>query len=323
MTPPVHMRRIWCETLPYAHLRRPEVLRLLGARQLQLLLAVTPDRAADLPVTMAACRDAGLSVGLWPMLGRSEGRWPSAANLPSFRDFTLRCLDALAAHRLRPAVLAVDLEPPIGELDALLHGRIWPAWRWARRRDVGRAATALAAFVEEVHGRDLVTLAATLPTLVTDPARSDRGWQRALGTPVNGVPFGHVSPMMYTSLVEGCSRGLLRRRDTVALLAATARAAVSRWGPRASLSLGCVGAGILGDEPTWRSVEELAEDVGQARTAGVDDLALFDLAGVLARPPAEAWLDAFVHGAPSSTAARLTPRAALVGAATRAGGLFL
>ena len=39
--------------------------------------------------------------------------------------------------------------------------------------------------------------------------------------------------------------------------------------------------------------EELADDVAIARYEGIEDLALFDLSGVLARGPIEPWLDAF------------------------------
>jgi hypothetical protein len=84
-----------------------------------------------------------------------------------------------------------------------------------------------------------------------------------------------------------------------------------------------VGTGAFGDEPTYRSPAELADDVAVARGAGVDDLALFDLGGVLRRPPAEAWLEAFTAidaGAPPP-GPMLTGRARAVVAAARAAGV--
>jgi hypothetical protein len=63
------------------------------------------------------------------------------------------------------------------------------------------------------------------------------------------------------------------------------------------MSLGCVGTGALLDEPVYRDPRELAEDVAITRAGGCHDLSLFDLGGVLGREPAEAWLDAFAHGA--------------------------
>lgn len=44
-----------------------------------------------------------------------------------------------------------------------------------------------------------------------------------------------------------------------------------------------------------RAEHELSDDVALVRLCGVEDIALFDLSGVLARPGAERWLDALVH----------------------------
>lgn len=94
--------------------------------------------------------------------------------------------------------------------------------------------------------------------------------------------------MSYTSLMEGYSRSMLRRRDARALLWAAAGAAVHRFGARAGVSLGCVGTGALGDERSYHSAAELADDVAIVRAAEIADIALFDLAGLLQRPPINA-----------------------------------
>ena len=71
-------------------------------------------------------------------------------------------------------------------------------------------------------------------------------------------------------------------------------ACARRWGARAAISLGVVGAGALGDESAYRNADELAEDVALAEAAGIDEIALFALDGIVARPPREAWLDALL-----------------------------
>jgi hypothetical protein len=106
--------------------------------------------------------------------------------------------------------------------------------------------------------------------------------------------------MLYTTLIEGYSRKMLRRRDARALLVMLAEAARRRFGSRAGISLGVVAGGALGDERGYRDPSELADDVAIARAAGIDALALYGLDGILARPPIEAWLDRFVDAAPPS-----------------------
>ncbi|WP_437552972.1 hypothetical protein WME97_17080 [Sorangium sp. So ce367] len=296
MTP---RRRIWSELLPLEVVRAPGTLALLRRYALELSIAVRPETAAGLPDLVAACADAGVAVAVWPMIADEDGRWASAGNAAAFGAFVARLLDALDARRLAAAEIVFDLEPPIeavrralaggrGALDLLGGGprgaRGSPRWDEAQR-----AYTELAG---AVHARGVATSAAIVPLVLADgPAR---GWERLLGTPVSAPPWGRVGAMLYTSLFEGYSRGALGREDALALLAWGCRAAARRFGPRAGASLGAVGKGALGDEPVYRSVAELREDVAAAVAAGVSDLSLFDLGGVLARPPAEAWLEAFV-----------------------------
>ena len=99
--------------------------------------------------------------------------------------------------------------------------------------------------------------------------------------------------MMYSSLVEGWSKGVLDRTRSMRALQEVARLSVAKYGDGASLSLGLVGTGAFANEPVYRSPRELREDVAIARAAGVRDLCLFDLGGVTRRPHSGTWLDAF------------------------------
>ncbi|WP_437718051.1 hypothetical protein WMF45_17555 [Sorangium sp. So ce448] len=310
MTP---RRRIWSELLPLEVVRAPGTLALLRRYALELSIAVRPETAAGLPDLVAACADAGVPVAVWPMIADEDGRWASAGNVAAFGAFVARLLDALDARRLAVAEVVFDLEPPIealrralaggrGALDLLGGGprgaRGSPRWSDAQRAYVELAGA--------VHARGVATSAAIVPLVLTDG--SSCGWEQLLGTPVSAPPWGRVGAMLYTSLFEGYSRGAMGREDALTLLAWGCRAAARRFGPRAGASLGAVGKGALGDEPVYRSVAELREDVAAAVAAGVPDLSLFDLGGVLARPPAEAWLEAFV-APPEARSPRETLRA--------------
>lgn len=312
-------RRIWCETLPYEEVRRRDVLALLRSRGVGLLLAVRPPDLAELGRTLAAAADAEVPVALWPMLDDAAGRWASARSIDAYGVFARRACDAARASGAPLAELAVDLEPCIDDVRDALDGGLAPR-RLARAlaTSVSRytpARAALAGLVDELAKQSVVTSAAVLPTvLLDDPgAHAHPTWQKLLGTPVTGVGFAHASVMVYTSILEGWSRGALGRDDARALVSSLGAMARDAWGDRAGLSLGCVGIGAFGDEPTYHGPSELADDVGLALAAGVDDLALFDLGGVLRRAPAEAWLDAFVD-TEATRSVRTRTTTALVGA---------
>ena len=98
--------------------------------------------------------------------------------------------------------------------------------------------------------------------------------------------------MFYTSLIEAMlPRALPWRAHR--LLATGARIIRRRLGVRGSVSLGLVAPGKLEDEPAYGEPEELKRDVAVARGAGVEDLALYSLDGVLRRGAPERWLEPF------------------------------
>ena len=303
--------RIYSETLEYEELLKPRTIALLARYQLELVLAVRPWDVEALPNVARTLRDAGVPLSVWPMLSDEEGRWASVHNANSFGAFVLRLCDALEDAPARDVL--IDLEPPFAQARSLAKmgagesknpdglARFANGLSKSAAPVFDAAGKALAKTVGEVHARGLTTSMAVWPLVALDPP-GEKAWQTLLGTPVDPLGTGHVSVMMYTSIFEGWSRGACRRRDARALLAAATIRTVKRWGDRAGMSLGCVGTGAFEDEPVYRDPSELAEDVAIVRAAGCSQLSLFDFGGVLKREPAEAWLDAFVSSAATTSA---------------------
>ncbi len=280
-------RRIYSELVPLPELRAGPALAELARRELQLLVAVQPGQLQGALSLLERAAELDLSVGLWPLLDDAHGRWLNPRNAHAFEAWATQLLDVTLAARLRLDAMVLDLEPPIDEVQAALDGELKTARAWLGRDLDGAVHHRL---VGRVRDAGLEAVAAVVPTVLLE-GRASRGWQRALGTPID-ADYDRVSAMTYTTLFEGYGLGVIGRDDARALLARFAREALARLGSRASLSLGAVGIGALGDERTYRGPEELAEDVAIARGEGVEDLALFDLSGVLARGPIEPWLDA-------------------------------
>ncbi|MBW2736185.1 MAG: hypothetical protein JRH20_27685 [Deltaproteobacteria bacterium] len=303
------MRRIWSEFVPYDTLRSQHVMQMLFRRGIQPLVAVTPSSLGDLSALTEAYADAGMDVGLWPMVNDDDGRWGSTFNAGVFSDFVRRVVDA--SHGAK--TIALDLEPPIHLLRRLVAGDVLglKSAAGARPEAHTEGQETLRALTADLGARGCKCLGVVNPMLLGDQ-RHRSAWQWLLGTPIDDLPFDALSFMAYTSLFSGYSKGLLSRRVAVSLLAQTARAARAQWNERASLSLGSVGVGALGDERPYRWVAELSDDVAVARGCGVDDLALFDLSGVLRQPHPEAWLDAFVYTPAATRVPRIAKRARIL-----------
>lgn len=298
--------RVFAETADRRRLCSAEVLGALGARGLQLVLAVRGDDD-PLPV-VAAARAAGVSVALWPMIADAEGRWASCANAEAFATHARSHLQRLVDADAAPDELCIDLEPPL----PMVRRMIDRDGRWdgiVGDRVAGTAA--LTRLIDDAAAHGVASWGAVVPLILSDRP-SAPSWQRILGTPVDALPLRQVCVMLYTSLIVGYARGTLRRSDAEYLLASGAQRARQRWGARASVALGAVGRGALGDEAVYGDVEELRADVALARAAGIDDLALFDLGGVLQRPRPEAWLDAFAEPSSTPTPPRASRRARMI-----------
>jgi hypothetical protein len=293
-------RRIWCETAPHALVREKATIALLRKYGTELLLAVRPPDLETAKGVLAACAAGGVRAGVWPMIDDEDGRWASAKNAERFALFARRVLDA--CEGAMPAELVVDLEPPIAEVRTVLAGNAAPFRGWLDAGAFAAGKETLTALTSDVRARGVVASAVVVPLVVFD------GWEQILGTPVTGPAWSHVSVMAYSSILEGWSRGFLKRDECRAMVGEACRAARERFGEMAGGSLGVVGQGALGDENVYRAPGELADDVAVARAAGVDDLTLFDLGGVLRRPPAEAWLDAFVETPAKNEVPRLSVR---------------
>ncbi len=312
--PDEHLLRIYSETLPLERVARKDTVALLARHGLALVLAVRPWELAELASVAPALRDGGVPLAIWPMLGDDEGRWANAKNAASFARLVRDVVRTVEEAHAPAVEVLLDLEPAFSEAKALSHGargllRIAGAAKRAiaERARFRASASDLASLVEEIHTRGLATSSAVWPLVALDPPGSVT-WQSLLGTPTDELATSRISVMLYTSILEGWSRGVFGREHAVELLAAGTLRALRRWGPSAGVSIGCVGVGAFEDEPVYRSPAELAEDAALVRVAGCRDVSLFDLGGVLTRGPAEPWLEAFVHPEahlPAASRARL------------------
>jgi hypothetical protein len=299
--------RIWCETVDYERLGSESVLEQLREHALSPLVAIRPSNLQALPTLVDRFDRAGIRFGLWPMLEDAEGRWANAGNLERFLVF-VELVHANARAHGKPFEVAFDLEPDIALLRPLVHGSRLSEARLPEsdERGLERSRGQLTRAVESLARAGTRSLAAVVPVVLLD-SEAHHPWQLMLGTPVDGVPFDHVSVMAYTSLIEGWSRGALRRADALAMFAEVARRTRTRFGTRGGLSLGAIGQGAFGNEPTYRSSSELSEDVAVAHDLGIEELSLLDLGGVLTRPD-EDWLGALTKTTAAARLPELTTR---------------
>ena len=317
------MRRgIWAETAPDGALRDPATWRLLQRHDLEVAIAVRPHHIDDVTRWVDVAHACGVRTSVWPMIHDDDGRWLSVANVGIFSAFVREVRAAAPGSEL-----VLDLEPPFPLVRGALDGRPLAAARLfalardtADRREGQRAIVSLCA--ETMRAGSSLMLG-VMPFVLFDDDDGRGAWSRFSGSPAE-LGAARLNVMLYSSLIEGYSRGSLRRADVRSLLYEGCRGAVHAFGARAAVSLGSAGIGALGDEPVYPDPGALADDVALATVAGVRDQWLFDLGGVLSRGAPEPWLAAFVgpadRVAPPRPTARSRGATALLWAVGRALG---
>ncbi|MBA2661231.1 MAG: hypothetical protein H0U74_02990 [Bradymonadaceae bacterium] len=317
--------RIWCEHLAYEDARKAEVLDLLCTGPIHPIFAVLHEADLDeLAALLRAVQARGLGAGIWPLLPEALGYWPSERNAAAYFERIQELLSQLEARECAPQWIAVDLEPPIDQVSLLLRSSFGlPAavvQLFLANMDPARFADSSAIFCREIgalNARGFETLGVTLPLAAHDLRDGGTLWQDLLEAPWAAVPWNHAGIMAYGSMIAGYSRGMLSVEDARAIHFRLFEHLVAAFGERAHASLGVTGTGKLGDEPVYTSAEELAQDVAAARAAGISDIAIFCLEGLIGRPDAGRWIELAMGAEPK--AAPQTRRYGVV----RQGGSFL
>ncbi len=297
--------RVWAEFLPYDEASAPFTIRLLRRFQVTLCLSVLDGAPGNrLARLLQAYADAGLDVALWLLLPKAIGYWPSERNAEAFSAH----LDAVFAwadrQRARVPWIAVDLELPLqqtlayrdsrGLKQLFAIGQIALANLNARR--FAQAVEWYRAILGKIHDRGAKALCAAHDYIAEDFHLGAPIVQDFLETPVVDVEWDVVSTMIYNSMVV--EQFPVTLDDAHWMQYEVGRELKEAFGARAGISLGLTGVGVLGDEPHYTDPAQLAPDIAAAKAAGIEDIAIFNLEGILRSPDPAAWFQVAVDTLP-------------------------
>lgn len=300
--------RIWSEQLPYDVARQPETLDLLERGQLHPIFAVGPQAdLEELGRLLVAASARGLEVGIWPLLEDEQGYWPSERNVRDYFARVEALLGWLAQEQIPCPWVAVDLEPPLHQVNRLRH-MVEPFHLTVLKLikenlDAAQFERSVQEFERGLEGlrrRQVKALSVTLPLAAHDLRDGVPLWQDLFEAPWEAISWDRAGIMAYGSMVAGYSRGWLSEEDARAIHYRLFMHLARRFGPRAHVSLGVTGIGKLGDEPIYEHPLALAQDVSAARAAGIEDIAIFCLEGLVGRADAGQWVEAIASAQPQA-----------------------
>jgi len=249
---------------------------------------------------------AGVELGFWPLLTREKGYFPNEANVQAYAEMVRELVEWAEGNGVNPDIIAVDLELPLEQISVFLGaqsgGGAGTTLDMLRknldRRRYLEARSGLIELDSWIRSRGIKTLAAVLPWVAVELFGDGEIVQDLMETPVAGIAWDLISPMLYVSMFEGMTGGRISAFDANSLVYETVVRLRNKYGGRAAVSLGVTGTGVLGNEPTFDTVEELMVGVEASLAAGARDISIYNLEGVISRENPRVWLEALKSARP-------------------------
>ena len=185
-----------------------EVLRALRATVSLGLIDLSSERAA----VVQALNRAGIPVVAWLLLPKAEGYWANADNAPQMVTRYVEFRVWTARYALAWAGVAIDVEPPFGDMQALMGGNAVSFLTRAVRRVLdrerhGRAASIYATLIDQMRLDGHTVESYQLPFIVDERSVGVHVLQRLFG--LVDLRVDREVLMLYTSFIPSIGPGLL------------------------------------------------------------------------------------------------------------------
>ena len=249
---------------------------------------------------------AGVELTFWPLLEREKGYFPNEANVPAYKGMVHDLVEWADDGDVLPDMIAVDLELPLEQISVFLGAQAEAGAKRVlemSRENLNRqryceAKSGLIDLNSWIRSRGIKTLAAVLPWVAVELFGDGELVQDMMETPVAGIEWDLISPMLYVSMFEGMTGGRISAFDANSLVYETIVRLRNKYGRRVAVSLGVTGTGVLGNEPTFDTVEELMVGVEASLAAGARDISIYNLEGVISRDKPRVWFEALKAARP-------------------------
>lgn len=313
--------RVWAEYLKPKDVYAKKTVALLKRFDVCVGMSFFPDSDnKDYAKLFRTLQDEGLEFAVWVLMDDTHGYFPSEKNVEVYTGRVMQIYDWAEKNKFRIPWLAVDLEPPYYQMKRLQDdtsplGRGRELIKIAREnRDLSRFYEASRRFQklqEEIHARGSLTLTAASTMIVGDLVTGGTFFQDLNESPVATVQWDVVSFMNYTSMMAGYGKPYgIRPADALWYHYVTCSDAKTALWDRAGVSLGVTYIGKMGDEPYYETPAQLLPDIQAAKAALIEDIAIYNLEGILRSPKPEEWFDTLITAEP-----KIPPRSLKVDAA--------
>ena len=253
------------------------------------------ERNPDIARIFREAHEAGVEARPYIILSEEAGIYPNESNFDRFFAALKAFIAWVEDENLPVEWICVDMETPVQMvqdlescvrefrfLDALL--------LLLQHRDPEMFQRSIASYQELVdycHAHGFKVHVITFPLVLDDYSDSDFHIQDAFDVPVSGVGWDEVDFMIYRTTYQGYTL-MPFTSDLVYRYALMAR---GLFGERASVFVGLVlWSGWGGGDSGYQDPAELEADIEAALAAGVHEINIFYLTGLLEKADPVAWM---------------------------------
>lgn len=256
---------------------------------------------------LAKLKEAAVDVAFWPLLEHEQGYFAYEGNVNEFAGLVRHQLEWAEKNGVMPDMVAVDLEMPIHQMRLVTQTHnplekiaciVSSAKANLDRERYHKAKAVLDALNCELQDRGVRTLTAVLPWVGIEMESDAELLQDMTETPASGIGWDVVSPMLYVSMLAGMSAGAFSIKDANWIVYDNCSKLRAKYGGRSGVSLGLTGGGVLEEEPVFEVPAELLVGLGAALAAGIRDVSIYSLKGIIDRKDPEEWFEAIRSARP-------------------------
>lgn len=310
----------WSEFLRYEEIIKKEVLEMLKKHKVGIYLMVDKMKLDRLSEVLKVCKQEGIRIGLWPLLPKEDGYWPSEQNAELVSLFLDEIFKHCQANNVRINEIVLDLEAPMYQIhtlpnkvnrEFLIRGTERIKKNMDRLR-FGKAEKQFQKVIDKIHlekAKALVT--------ITDFVLEDLGLitknaaQDFLEAPVFNLDWDEIILGCYSSVIQS-SLKIFSYSDLTYALYQLASKAKKKLGSKASYSLGLIdptGKSGVDPVPSFKTIEKLYPDIQAILSSGMDKVTIYSLEGLLKFPHPEEELEKLLTLTPQTP--KFSPGASL------------
>jgi len=237
-----------------------------------------------------------ISTIIWPLLETDQGPWANEFNYEIFGELVNKITDYLKEIEISPKYIVINMENSINQMDTIINylknkdykAIIELLMTNLDRESFNKGVAGYKKIVDDLHAKGYQVMITTYPFMIDDFKDGDPDIQDLANVPISGIDWDALTFTPYRTAYNG-DFGMT---FTPYIVYDYGKAAKNIFKEKARVALGIIGESSHG--PGFTSSEDLSKDIAAAKAAGIEQIDLFHLKGMVESGDLDAWINADV-----------------------------